>query len=108
LFAKTLGIGSNCPLKSFFFILFVFISFLRVANDRITFYPRHKAVVRDWYGNGLLTPLSGKIEFIQETEHSASSIQAELKGLGGAIGRYGLFAAPVRADLLFPCTEQVQ
>ena len=58
--------------------------------ERITYYHRHKAVVRDWYGNGLTTSLEGKVEFIQETEFSSSSILTELTGLAGQAGKFGI------------------
>lgn len=56
------------------------------------YYHRHKAVVKEWFGNGAPTTVDGKIEFIQETEFSSSSIQIELKGLAGKAGKYGIYS----------------
>ena len=56
------------------------------------YYHRHKTVVKDWFGNGLTTPVEGKIEVIQETEFSSSSIQIDLTGLRGEAGRYGIYS----------------
>jgi hypothetical protein len=50
-------------------------------------------VVKDWFGNGLTTPVEGKVEIIQETEFSSSSIQMDLTGLRGEAGRYGIYSA---------------
>lgn len=69
------------------------------------------------------TTVDGKVEFIQETEFSSSSIQIELKGLSGKAGKYGIYSVkkeffslvtfkwcvgakvPVKPDLQFPCTQ---
>ena len=59
---------------------------------RIMYYHRHKSVVKDWFGNGLSTPVDGKVEFIQETEFSSASIQMDLTGLNGEVGRYGIYS----------------
>lgn len=56
------------------------------------YYHRHKAVVKDWFGNGLSSPVDGKVEFIQETEFSSSSIQMDLTGLNGQAGKYGIYS----------------
>lgn len=56
------------------------------------YYHRHKAVVKEWFGNGMPTTVDGKVEFIQETEFSSSSIQIELKGLRGKAGKYGIYS----------------
>ncbi|XP_046653346.1 uncharacterized protein LOC124344000 [Daphnia pulicaria] len=77
----------------------------RLACTPIMYYHRHKTVVKDWFGNGLTTPVEGKVEIIQETEFSSSSIQMDLTGLRGEAGRYGIYSAPVKVDLQFPCTE---
>jgi hypothetical protein len=49
-------------------------------------------VVKDWFGNGLTTPVEGKVEIIQETEFSSSSIQMDLTGLRGEAGKYGIYS----------------
>lgn len=56
------------------------------------YYHRHKTVVKDWFGNGLTTPVEGKVEIIQETEFSSSSIQMDLTGLRGEVGKYGIYS----------------
>lgn len=38
-------------------------------------------MVRDWYGNGFPTKVSGKIEFFQETPYSITDIEINLEGL---------------------------
>lgn len=58
---------------------------------RITYYHRHKTVVKDWFGNGFPTSLGGKVELIQETEFSSSSIEMDLNGMKGEAGRFGIF-----------------
>lgn len=59
---------------------------------RIMYYHRHKTVVKDWFGNGLTTPVDGKIEFVQETEFSSTSIQMDLTGLQGEVGKFGIYS----------------
>lgn len=56
------------------------------------YYHRHKTVVKDWFGNGLATPVEGKVELIQETEFSISSIQMDLTGLNGETSRFGIYS----------------
>jgi hypothetical protein len=36
-------------------------------------------VAREWYGNGAPTPLTGRLEFIQDTELSATHTLVELQ-----------------------------
>lgn len=57
----------------------------------MTYYHRHKAVVKDWFGNGFKSPVEGKIELLQETEFSSSSIQMDVTGLGGEAGKFGVY-----------------
>lgn len=78
----------------------------RLACTPVTYYHRHKAVVKDWFGNGFSSPVEGKVELVQETEFSSSSIQMDFTGLGGEAGRFGVHEAPVKANLQFPCTEE--
>ena len=59
---------------------------------RVMYYHRHKTVVKDWFGNGLATPVEGKVELIQETEFSISSIQMDLTGLNGETSRFGIYS----------------
>lgn len=70
------------------------------------YYHRHKAVVKDWFGNGISTTVDGKVEFIQETEFSSSSIQMDLTGLKGVAGRYGICS--VRLILNLTATNSTQ
>lgn len=56
------------------------------------YYHRHKTVVKDWFGNGLISPVDGKVEVIQETEFSSSSIQMDLTGLNGEAGKFGIYS----------------
>lgn len=59
------------------------------------YYHRHKTVVKDWFGNGLTTPVEGKVEVIQETEFSSSSVQMDLTGLRGEAGKYGIYSVRI-------------
>jgi hypothetical protein len=43
-------------------------------------------VVKDWYRNGDVTPVKGKIEFFQQTEYDVTDIEIELEGLNGNSG----------------------
>jgi len=38
-------------------------------------------VVKDWYGNGDVTPVRGKIEFFQQTEYDVTDIEIDIEGL---------------------------
>lgn len=67
------------------------LNIVLLAYYRITYYHRHKTVVKDWYGNGFPTSIGGKIELIQETEFSSSSIEMDLNGMKGEAGRFGIF-----------------
>lgn len=44
-------------------------------------YPRRKAVVRDWFGNGNSISMKGKMEFIQQSEYDVTNVQVSLDGL---------------------------
>lgn len=72
------------------FLLLV-IPKLTVDFFRISFYHRHKTVVKEWFGNGYPTSLSGKVEMIQETEFSGSSVEMDFNGIKGEAGRFGIF-----------------
>jgi hypothetical protein len=43
-------------------------------------------VVKDWYGNGEITPMKGKIEFFQQTEYDVTDIEIALEGLNDNSG----------------------
>lgn len=51
---------------------------------RITNVFRRKGVVRDWFGNGEETTVSGKIEFFQQTEYENTDVEFTLGGLSNA------------------------
>lgn len=42
---------------------------------------RRKAVVRDWFGNGEPTALSGRLELTQQSEYDLTNVQVMLDGL---------------------------
>lgn len=67
------------------------------------YYHRHKTVVKDWFGNGLTTPVDGKIEFIQETEFSSTSIQMDLNGLNGEVGKFGIHSVRYTVYGIYLC-----
>lgn len=52
--------------------------------SRITNIFRRKGVVRDWFGNGVETSVSGKIEFFQQTEYEATDVEFSVGGLTDA------------------------
>lgn len=43
-------------------------------------------MVKDWYGNGDITPMKGKIEFFQQTEYDVTDIEIALEGLNDNSG----------------------
>jgi hypothetical protein len=45
---------------------------------------RHKAVAREWFGNGAPTPVSGRLEFVQDEGDMSHSL-VDLDGLGGQV-----------------------
>ncbi|PSN32762.1 hypothetical protein C0J52_15463 [Blattella germanica] len=63
---------------------------------------RRKAVIKDWYGNGIPTTLKGKIELFQQTEYDVTDIEVDLEGLVDNSG-YHIHVAPVQEQLEFPC-----
>lgn len=42
---------------------------------------RRKAVVKDWYPNGEPITITGKLEFLQQTEYDVTNIDVNLEGL---------------------------
>ncbi|CAH1405229.1 unnamed protein product [Nezara viridula] len=76
----------------------------RLACSKIVGVYRRKAVVRDWYGNGFPTKVSGKIEFFQETPYSITDIEINLEGLED-VNEYQIHETPVMEILEFPCEE---
>ena len=61
---------------------------------RITYLHRHKGVASDWFGNGVQTAITGKVDMIQESEFSGSSIQINLTGLERQAGKYAIYKVP--------------
>lgn len=37
--------------------------------------------MKDWFGNGNLTPMKGKMEFYQQTEYDITDIEIDFEGL---------------------------
>ena len=64
---------------------------------------RHKAVAREWFGNGAPTPVSGRLEFVQDEGDTSHSL-VDLDGLGGQANSYHIHVVPVQPHLEFPCT----
>ena len=65
---------------------------------------RHRAVARDWFGNGLEKPVRGRMVFLQNTEYDRTKSIISLHGLNGIANAYHVHLIPVRAHLTFPCT----
>ena len=61
-------------------------------------------MAREWYGNGAPTPISGRLEFIQETELSPTHTLVELQGLEGEASTYHVHEIPVQPQLEFACS----
>lgn len=51
---------------------------------RITYIFRRKGVVREWFGNGRDTSVSGKVEFLQQTEYDTTDLEFSLNGIHDA------------------------
>jgi len=64
---------------------------------------RHKAVAREWFGNGAPTSVDGRLEFIQD-EGGMSHTLVDLKGLGGQANSYHIHVIPIQPHFEFPCT----
>ncbi|RZF36952.1 hypothetical protein LSTR_LSTR004640 [Laodelphax striatellus] len=76
----------------------------RLACSRITGIFRRKAVIRDWFGNGIETPVSGKMEFYQETEYDVVDMEFNIENLEG-VSAYNIHQMPVQEQLEFPCEQ---
>ncbi|XP_054261582.1 uncharacterized protein LOC128985759 [Macrosteles quadrilineatus] len=76
----------------------------RLACSKITNVFRRKGVVRDWFGNGELTTVSGKIELFQQTEYEATDVEFTLGGLISA-DTFHITKIPVSEYYEFPCEE---
>ncbi|GAB0087396.1 uncharacterized protein DMENIID0001_016930 [Sergentomyia squamirostris] len=76
----------------------------RLACAKIGSQFRRKAVARDWYSNGELLSVAGKLEMIQQSEYDVTGLIVELKGLSENSG-YHVHMTPVESDLEFPCED---
>ncbi|XP_008482269.2 uncharacterized protein LOC103518966 [Diaphorina citri] len=65
---------------------------------------RRKVVVRDWFGNGEIASLKGKIEFYQESEYDYVDMELDLQGLNDTSG-YHIHMTSVQESLEFPCED---
>ncbi|XP_077282996.1 superoxide dismutase family protein Rsod [Arctopsyche grandis] len=63
---------------------------------------RRKAVIKDWYSNGEPLQMSGKLEFLQQTEYDITNLEVNLDGLN-SVGDYRIHLTPVEGELEFPC-----
>nr|BBG74654.1 superoxide dismutase 6 [Tribolium castaneum] len=63
---------------------------------------RRKAVVKDWFPNGVPISVKGKIEFYQQTEYDITNVEVNLQGLSDNSG-YHIHITPVEENLEFPC-----
>ena len=48
-----------------------------------------KAVARDWYANGVPLTVTGKMEFLVQSEYDLTNVEISLKGLSDN-GGYGV------------------
>ncbi|XP_065353050.1 uncharacterized protein Rsod [Cloeon dipterum] len=77
----------------------------RLACSTITWLPRVKAVVFDWFGSdGEEPPVKGRIEMTQQTPYDLTNVEVTLKGLEKVKG-YHVHVAPVEMQLAFPCDD---
>jgi len=75
----------------------------RMACTSILRIYRHKAVAREWYGNGIPPPINGRLEFIQDTGSSETHTLVELEGLEKFAKGYHVHEIPVQPHLEFAC-----
>ena len=61
---------------------------------------RHKAVARQWFGNGVQPPpVKGRLEFIQDTDASVTHSLVDLKGMeAGVANAFHVHQIPVQAS----------
>ncbi|XP_075237952.1 superoxide dismutase family protein Rsod [Lycorma delicatula] len=76
----------------------------RLACSRITSVFRRKAVVHEWFGNGIMSPVSGKMEFYQQTEYDVVDMEFNIENLD-SISSYRIHQMPVQEQLEFPCEQ---
>jgi len=78
----------------------------RMACTPIRRQYRHKAVAREWFGNGVPPPVEGRLEFVQDTGMSITHSLVELRGLSSEASGYHVHEIPVQPMLSFPCTAE--
>jgi Cu/Zn superoxide dismutase len=80
----------------------------RLACTGIVRQYRHKAVARQWFGNGVRPPpVKGRLEFIQDTDRSITHSLVDLKGMeAGVANAFHVHQVPVQDHLEFPCTGE--
>ena len=61
-------------------------------------------MAREWFGNGIPPPVSGRLEFIQDTEMSVTHTLVELAGLEEFAHSYHIHQIPVQPQLEFACS----
>ena len=68
---------------------------------------RHKAVARQWFGNGVQPPpVKGRLEFIQDTDASVTHSLVDLKGMeAGVANAFHVHQIPVQASRDFSWTS---
>lgn len=76
----------------------------RMACTSIRRLYRYKAVAKDWFGNGVPPPITGRLEFIQDTEQSPTHALVDLHGLDQLANGYHVHTIPVQNQLELPCT----
>ncbi|KAJ1522963.1 hypothetical protein ONE63_002100 [Megalurothrips usitatus] len=76
----------------------------RLACGKITSIFRRKAVVKNWFSNGKLATVSGKMEVFQQSEYDGTDVEVGLEGLDD-VNAYEVHEAPVQEQLEFPCED---
>lgn len=61
---------------------------ISIVLYRISETYHRKAVARDWFGNGEIISLRGKLEFLQQNEYDITNIELNLDGLDGKMSGY--------------------
>lgn len=61
---------------------------ISIVLYRISETYHRKAVARDWFGNGEIILLRGKLEFLQQNEYDITNIELNLDGLDGKMSGY--------------------
>ena len=79
----------------------------RMACTAIMRLYRHKAVARQWFGNGIQPPpVKGRLEFIQDTDASVTHSLVDLKGMeAGVANAFHVHQIPVQASRDFSFSQ---